>query len=127
MNFNKPFQLRLPAWADWIALALMSIAAPLIATYIHSAWVFHSDYRLYNAEIGGIFFRGVSGSMPPFQEPSIGLRDILTLISGCGIPAILTFLALLPFRRRTLYRWIIWTGFIALWTWLLFQMEIAIH
>jgi hypothetical protein len=127
MTFHQPFRVRLPAWADWPALALMSLAAPLIAAWIHSYCVFERGFRLYNAEIGGIFFRGVSGSMPPYQQPSIGFEDILTLISGCGIPAIITFLVLLPFRRRALYRWLVWAGCILLWTWVLFQIEISIH
>jgi hypothetical protein len=125
MSFYKPFRVRLRAWADWFALALISFAAPLIAAYIHSLYVFERGFRLYNAEIGGIYFHG---SMPPYPPPVLSLVDyILALIGACGIPAIPTFLVLLAFRKRALYYWLVWAGFIALWTWLLFQMEIAIH
>ena len=127
MNFYHPFRVRLPSWSDWFGLVLMSIAAPLIAAWIHSLCVFERGFELYNAEIGGIYFHGVSGSMPPYQQPVAGWRDIVTMFSGCGVPAILTFLVLLPFRRRALYRWPVWAASIVLWIWLLFQMEITIH
>jgi hypothetical protein len=104
-------------WADWFALALMSLAAPAIAACIHSICVFHRGFRLYNAEIGGAYFHGSSG------QP--GLQSILTFIVACGVPAIPTFLILLPFRRRAFYRWIVWSLFIVLWTWLFFKSEIA--
>jgi hypothetical protein len=103
----------------------MSLAAPLIAACIHSLCVFEHGIRLYNAEIGGIYFHG---SMPPYPQPSLSFGEyILAVIGACGIPAIPTFLVLLPFRKRALYRWLIWTGFVVLWTWVLFQMEVAIH
>jgi hypothetical protein len=125
MSFYKPFRVRLPAWADWFTLALISLAAPLIAACIHSLYVFWRGIRLYNAEIGGIYF---NGSMPPYPQPSLSLADsILALIGVCVIPAIPTFLVLLAFRKRALYCWLVWAGFIVLWTWLLFQMEIAFN
>jgi len=37
----------------------------------------------------------------------------------CSIPAIPTLLVLLPFRRRALYRWIVWVGCIIFWLCLL--------
>ena len=119
--------MRLPEWTDWFTLVLMSFSSPLIAAYIHSVCVFQRGFRLYNAEIGGKYFLGVNGSMPPYQLPSFGLGDILALISGCAIPGILTFLIILSFRQRALYRWIVWTGFIVIWTWTLFQMEVSLH
>lgn len=119
MTFHQPFRVRLPAWADWFALILMSIAAPVIAACIHSIWVFHRGFRLYNAEIGGAYFHQNIGQT--------GLLGILFFIGFCGIPAIPTFLILLPFRRRTFYRWIVWSAFIFLWTWLFFKMEIAFN
>jgi hypothetical protein len=128
MNFFQPFRVRLPAWADWFALALMALAAPAIAVAIHSGYVLHSGYRLYNAEVGGAYFHGSGegyGHGPGYGP--LGFWLILTYLGGCGVPAIPTFLALLPFRKRALYRWLVWAGCIILWTWLLFQMEIAIH
>jgi hypothetical protein len=117
MTFHQPFRVRLPAWADWFALVLMSLAAPAIAACIHSICVFHRGIRLYNAEIGGAYFHGSNG------QP--GLLSILTFIGACGVPAIPTFLVLLPFRRRAFYRWLVWSAFIVLWTWLFFKSEIA--
>ena len=97
----------------------MSLAAPLIAAFIHSICVFERGIRLYNAEIGGIYFHNT--------PPNLRLREyIFTIIGACCAPALLTFLALLPFRKRILHRWLIWSGFIVLWTWVLFEMEIAI-
>jgi hypothetical protein len=110
MSFIQPFRFRLPAWADWFALVFMALAAPLIAALIHSSCVFQSGIRFYNAEIGGL-----------------DVRSILTLVGGCGIPAIPTFFGLLPFRQRAMLRWLVWIAFIFLWTWLLFKMEIAKH
>ena len=124
MTFHQPFQMRLPAWADWLGLAFMSLAAPWIASYIHSWCVFHYTYRFYNADIGGIYFHG---DMPPYPPPSMRWWGIFLIgIGGCGVPAIFTFLGLLPFRKRASYRWIVWAGFIILWTWLFFKMDIAI-
>jgi len=119
MTLYQPFRVRIPAWADWLALALMAIAAPAIAACIHSICVFHSGFRLYNAEIGGAYFHGSA------ERP--GVQTVLTFIGACGVPAIPTFLILLPFRRRAFYRWIVWSAFIVLWTWLCFKSEIAFH
>jgi hypothetical protein len=103
----------------------MSLAAPLIAACFHSLCVFERGIRLYNAEIGGIYFHG---SMPPYPQPNLSLAgSIFALIGACGVPAIPTFLVLLPFRKRALYRWHVWVSFIILWTWVLFQLEVAIH
>jgi hypothetical protein len=99
----------------------MAIAAPAIAACIHSLCVFHSGFRLYNAEIGGVYFHDYGAAWQP------GLLSILSFIGACGVPAIPTFLVLLPFRRRTLYRWIVWTLFIVLWMWMFFKMEFAYH
>jgi hypothetical protein len=118
MTFYQPFRVRLPAWADWFALVLMSLAAPAIAACIHSICVFHRGWRFYNAEIGGAYFLGSS------DHP--GLVSIFSFIAACAVPAIPTFLVLLPFRRRAFYRWIVWSAFIVLWTWLFFKSEFAI-
>jgi hypothetical protein len=111
MSITQPFRFKLPAWADWFALGLMAIAAPLIAALVHSTCVFQSGIRFYNAQIWGLD----------------GFRSILAFIGGCGIPAIPTFLVLLRFRHQALARWLVWMAFIILWTWLLFKMEYAIQ
>jgi hypothetical protein len=100
----------------------MALAAPWIAAYIHSAFVFHEGFRLYNAEIGGIYFHGNY-----LMTRQLSLSSILTWVGGCGLPATLTFLALLPCRSSLVFRWIVWAGFIALWTFACFQLEIAYH
>jgi len=114
------FQVRLPAWADWFALTGMALTAPAIAQCIHSVCVFLRGYRPYNAEIGGAFFHHGSGI-----DDQSGTA-ILRFLGGCGLAAIPTLLALLPFRRQTRYRWLVWTGFIAIWTWALFSLEVAV-
>src|SRR5215470_731246 len=72
MSFQQSLGVRLPPRADWLGLALMALSAPMIAGYIHSICVFHRGIRLYNAEIGGIFF---NGSIPPYPRPMPG--DVL--------------------------------------------------
>lgn len=111
------------AWSDLVGVAVMSVTAPWIAAYIHSACVFHRGFRLYNAEVGGTYFHG---SMPPYPQPSLGWV-LLSWIGGCGVPAILTFLLLLPFRKRVVFRWLLWVWCIAIWTWVCFKVEYAIH
>ena len=114
MNQHETHESRSQSWLDFITLGLMALAAPCIAVLIHSAYVIHTGYRMYNAEITGL-----GGSTPFFS--------ILALLGGGGVPAVPTFLALLPFRRRVLYRWIAWVGFIIVWTFILFKLEIAKH
>jgi hypothetical protein len=121
MSFYEPFKLRFPAWADWFALAFMALAAPVIAAFIHSWCIYHGGYRLYNAEIGGAFFHGREA----VDNPGVGM--IIAMIGACGVPAIPTFLVLLAFRRWTFLRWLVWCGFIVLWTWLYFKMEFAYY
>lgn len=120
-NFLKPFQFRFPTWADWLGLAVMAIAAPMNAALIHSYCVYERGIRFYNAEIGGEYFHP-SGTVGP-----TGLLAFFNLMLGCGILGIPTFLALLPFRKRPLIRWLVWTGSIFLWTAMFFQMEITLR
>jgi hypothetical protein len=128
MRFYQQIRMRLPPWADWVGLALMAIAAPAVAVGSHSAYVLYSGYRLYNAEVGGLYFHGSGlgyGHGPGYGPLSFWL--ILTFLGGCGVPAIPTFLALVAFRRRALYRWLVWSACVLFWTWVCFQMEISIH
>ena len=122
MSLPQSLKAPLPPRADWLGLVLMSLSAPWIAAFIHSACVFRRGIRLYNAEVGGIFF---NGSMPPYPQP--GLGSVLLWISGCAVPAALTFLFLVFLRRRAAYRWLAWVCFVALWTWACFKTEIAYH
>ena len=121
MSIHESFRVRLPAWSDWFSLAFISVAAPAAAACIHSVFVFHRGFRLYNAEIGGPYF---SPGGPNWQP---GALTILHFSAACCIPTFLSFLVLLPFRKRTLYRWLVWLLLICLWTWLNFKMEYAYH
>lgn len=112
---------RLPAWADWIVLALMSVAAPVIAGCIHSLDVILRGFRLYNAEIGGAYFHN-SG----WEEQSIAIT-FLRFVSFCVIPAVPTFAVLLIFRKRPQLCRAVWVGIVALWIWFYFSMEVSIH
>jgi hypothetical protein len=96
----------------------MSFLAPLTAAFIHSIFVFQGGLRFYNAEIGGIYFL--------CNEGQSSLRAIILLVVVCGVPAIPTFFVLIPFKKRALYRWVVWIGFVMLWTWFYFQTEIAL-
>jgi len=111
MSSHQPSQGRSQSWLDFVTLGLMSIAAPGIAAFIHSLWVFHTGIRFYNAQVWGLD----------------GFWSVVSWIGACGVPAIPTFLVLLPFRRRALYRWLVWVGFIILWTWFFFATEFAKH
>jgi hypothetical protein len=117
MNVFQPFRLRFPAWADWTALFFMALAAPLIAALIQSVCVFRSEHSIYQAVIGGAYFHAV-------EKPL--LDTIGFILVSCGIGGILTFQFLVPFRQRPLYRWLVWLGAIAVWTWLLFSTAAVI-
>lgn len=97
----------------------MALAAPMIAAFIHSYCVYERGFRLYNAEIGGEYFH------PNGTVVATGILAIVRLIGISVIPAIPTFLVLLPFRRQVLGRWIVWAGSIVIWTVVLFHSEIA--
>ena len=106
-------QTQYPTWMGLITLGLMSLVAPLIAAFVHSAWVFHSGNRFYNAEIWRLS-----------QQPD--LWSIFTWIGGFGPLGAITFLVLLPFRKRMLLRWVLWICCIILCTDLLFKAEVAL-
>lgn len=119
----QALQRQLPTWTDWFALALMSLAAPWMAAYVHSALVFERGTRLYNAEVGGIYCHGNSGSGLSWKPTFL---YILFWIWGRCIPAIPTFVFLLLGRRHVVYRWPIWVCCIWFWTWFAFKMEVAL-
>jgi hypothetical protein len=118
MSIRKVLQFHFPSWSDWVVLIFMSMAALWIAAFIHSLHVIRSGFRLYNAEIGGIYFR------PDASNPPMALTVLASFV-GSILPAIPTFLVLVPFRNRPEYRWVIWACSIGLWTWCCFKMEIA--
>jgi hypothetical protein len=117
MSFLQPFRLRFLAWADSIALFFMALSAPLIAALIQSVCVFLSDHRVYQALIGGAY------SGHPYSG---GAYSIGFVLGFCVIFGIATFLALSPFRKRVLYRWLVWIAAIAVWTWLCFTIEVEL-
>ncbi|MFO1475081.1 MAG: hypothetical protein U1F98_00345 [Verrucomicrobiota bacterium] len=119
MSAFELFRQPLPAWADWILLALMSIAAPVVAGCIHSLCVLNRGIRLYNAEIGGGYFYGSA-----LRGQSVTVA-FLYFIGVCGLPAVPTFLALLPFRHKPELSRVVWIGIVASWTWFCFSTEIG--
>jgi hypothetical protein len=110
MSRHQSSQVRSQSWLDFITLALMSLTAPWIAAYIHSALVVggYSGHTFRDAEIWSV---------------SPDLWSILSWIGACGAPGAITFLVLLPFRKRALFRWLVWLGFIALWTFMFIAHE----
>jgi hypothetical protein len=112
MNFRYLSQARCPSWMDFLTLGLMSLAAPLIAALIHSAFVFYSGIRFYKAEIWRL-------------SEHTDFWSILAWVGGLSVPGLITFLILLPFRKDTLLHWILWICCIILWTGALFITEPA--
>jgi hypothetical protein len=122
-NPTESPQLRIVAWVDLLTLGLMSLAAPWLAAYLHSAWVYQRGFRIYNAEVGGKYFLNQGygyGSMEP------GIGGLIDWVEGCGILSLIIFLGILWLKHRTRSRWVVWGCFVALWTFLLFQNEVAV-
>ena len=119
MRTSESFYQLLPAWADSIVVALMSVAAPVAAGCIHSLRVFQRDFRLYNAEMGGDFFW--DGGLPR-QSLTFAFLDFAC---RCLLPALPTFAVLFPFRKRPQLCRTVWIILVALWTWLFFNAEVA--
>jgi hypothetical protein len=114
MNQQASSPARSHSWLDLIALGFMSLSAPVISALIHSTCVFQSGIRFYNAELWGL-------------SEHLCLLDIISWIGSFGLPALITFLVILPFRKSALNSWMVWIGFVALWTLILFKMEYAIN
>ena len=112
MNQQPSSQARGHSWLDLVALGFMSLSAPVISALIHSACVFQSGIRFYNAELWRL-------------SEHLSLLDVISWIGGFGFPGLITFLVILPFRKSALNSWMVWVGFVAFWTFLLFKMEIA--
>jgi hypothetical protein len=100
--------MHFPNWADWIVLIFLAFAAPLIAAGMQSLYaVWFCGERGYQALVGGPYFGYV-------EKP--GLTTLLFVFHICSIVGTLTFLVLLPFRKRPLLYWRIWIGGIAILT-----------
>jgi len=108
------FKIQRPAWLDLIVLLLMSLAAPWIAALVHSACVFSSGIRFYNAELWRLL-------------DARTFSDVFAWIGGFSMPGLITFLILLPFRKDRMLSWILWTCCALLWLGVLFEMEVAFH
>ena len=121
MSVRQLLNLRLLSRTDWFGLGLMALAAPWTAGCIHSVSVYRRGTRLYNAEVGGIFF---GGGMTLYAPPTLG--DVLFWLGGLVVPTAVTFVALLFVRKQAAYRWLVWICFAALWTLVCFKTEIAI-
>ena len=105
MHFHQLFRAPFPGLADWFGLALMSLAAPVVAVLFS---LFYSCFRQY-------------------VDLDTSLWRLPYIIAFYSLLAIPTFLALLPFRRRILYRWIVWTGSTILWTGVVFYSQIVMR
>jgi len=110
MNVFQPFSQRFPARADRIALIFLALAAPLIAACIQSICVIRGDHWIHQALIGGAYFRDMEKR---------GF-DTIVFLASCVINGAFTLLALVPFQKRALYRWLAWLAAIAFWTWIYF-------
>jgi hypothetical protein len=120
MSIRLFSQTRLPSWSEWLTVIFISLAAPWIAAFVHSADVYRRGLRLYNAQIGGFYF----DSMGMARQPDAS--EVVRWILVCSIPAIPTFLVLLPFRKRPMYLRAAWICLVVFWTWVYFKSEIAI-
>jgi len=117
MSFRESLRERIRL-SDVVGAGLMAIAAPWVAAYIHSALVFQQGSRLYNAELGGIYFHG---NVPP--QPSAW--TIAYWAALCLFLAWPTFLVLIPFHKRVIYRWLAWICSVGVWLWACFSTEVA--
>ena len=114
MQESLPTKTGSSSLIDLTVLALMSLVAPWTAAVIHSGCVFSSGIRFYNAELWRLLDAHTFG-------------DILVWIGAFGIPGLITFFILLPFRKDKLLSWILWSCCVVIWLGLFFKMEIAIH
>ena len=122
MNIWWPSREQLPRWADWLGVAVMSFAAPMLAAFIHSISALHRGIRLYNAQVGGTYFQGGPGTFG-----GLGPWEIVGFLWGCAVLAVPTFLVVLWLRPHPFSRRIVWIGCAAFWTWFLFKCEYAVR
>jgi hypothetical protein len=111
----------LPSTTTVLILFFMSIAAPYTAVCVHSLWVLHREWRMDNAEIGGIYFfsRSANQHIPVYL-------NLLSPVFACVIAAVPTLLVLSLFRRHRIASWLAWISFVGGWTVFLFRNEFAI-
>jgi hypothetical protein len=105
---------RFSSWIDLTTLGLMSLVSPWAAAIIHSTYVFSTGIRFYNAELWRL-------------ADHHAVLDVLVWLGWFGIPSIITFLILLPFRNYRQLQWILWGCSVLIWLGLFFQMETAIR
>ena len=89
----------------------MSIAAPAIAGFVRYCCI----------PIPGDFHTG----MFSYSVENLDLDEFSSLLNLCSILVIPTFLVLLPFRRRVLFRWMTLVCCTILWTLLLSRIGFA--
>ena len=111
MNPLSSSQTRGQSCLDWIGLGFMSIAAPAIAGFI----------RCCCTRIAGDFHLGTLS----YSVDNLDLDGFSIILNLCSILVIPTFLVLLPFRRRVLFRWMTWMCCTILWTLLLSRIGFA--
>jgi hypothetical protein len=102
----------------------MAVVAPWVAACIQSLRVFYSDFRLYNAQLGGVYFDNMGDftRLQPQQVPA-WIMELICRYAGLGL---VTFLVLLPFRKFLLYSWVAWAFFICLWMTIFSMAEVAL-
>jgi len=104
-----------PRLLDFLGVSLMAVACALTAAGVHSAYVIHRGYWLYQAEIGGGWFRDRS----------------LSFARACNWTAVtevalLSALILMPLRRRAVARWVVWACCVVAWTAWMFKIATVI-
>jgi hypothetical protein len=97
-----------PRFIEFISIAALALAAPLIAITIHSECVFRRGIRLYQCEV-------------------LQLARYPDNWVGVGLPFLITFLLLLGVRSRSSLRWAFWICAVVVWTCLSFKAEVAIR
>lgn len=102
--------------SNFLITALMAVAAPFLAMLIHSAWVFHRGYAMYNADIGGF---------EVWERPHVSMASsLLSAVAGSAAAGVPTLLLLIAFRRKRLVDWAVWTLCVCAWTYFLWAKEI---
>jgi hypothetical protein len=100
MNGSQPIRGRHKTLADFLGLAVLAYTAPLIGWLLYILISASTSWSNYN----------------PWSP-----RFLLALVFF-SVPTVPTFLILLPFRQRQLYRWLAWGGCVVFWLSLLLYL-----